>query len=112
MQKLARGNGSTTDSSSFVSIACPVINLAVEEITSSANNLKVFPSPVNDILNVSSDQKIISVTIFNTAGQLILTKAINDKIAAVDVSGLVSGIYLVKINLDNRNVKTVKVIKR
>ncbi|WP_052480521.1 fibronectin type III domain-containing protein [Chryseobacterium sp. StRB126] len=106
------GNGSTANSSSFVSLTCPVSNLAVEEVISSANNLKVFPSPVNDILNVSSDQKIISVTILNTAGQLILTKVINNKIATVDVSGLISGVYMVKINLDNRNVKTVKVIKR
>lgn len=106
------GNGSTANSSSFVSLICPVSNLAVEEVVSSANNLKVFPSPVNDILNVSSDQKITSITILNTAGQLILTKVINNKIATVDVSGLISGVYMVKINLDNTNVKTVKVIKR
>lgn len=106
------GNGSTTNSSSLISITCPISNLAVDEIISSADNLKVFPNPVNDILNVSSDQKIISVTIFNTAGQLIFTKMINNKIATVDVSELISGVYMVKINSGEKNVKTVKVIKR
>ncbi|MGH1519697.1 fibronectin type III domain-containing protein [Chryseobacterium sp. JK1] len=106
------GNNSTTNSSSWVSIACPVSNLMVDEVMSAADHLKVFPNPVNDILNVSSDKKIISVTLFNTTGQLIFTKEINDKTTTIDASSLVSGVYILKIDSGEKNVKTVKVIKR
>ena len=106
------GDGTTIQRNQFVTIACPVSNLAVEEISTAADNVKVFPNPVNDILNVSSDQKIISVTIYNMVGQQMLTKVINDNKGTVDVSALSSGVYVVKINAAKDIVKTVKVIKR
>ncbi len=106
------GNGSTANSSSWVSVACPVSSLMVDEVKSSADNLKVFPNPVNDILNVSSDKKIVSVTVFSAAGQLIFTKVINDKKTSIDVSNLISGVYMLNIDSGDKNVKTVKVIKK
>lgn len=87
-------------------------SLAVDEITAKADHLKVYPNPVQDILTISFDQKILSVTVYNAAGQQILTKAINDTKGTLDVSGLASGAYLVTINAANDVVKTVKVIKR
>jgi hypothetical protein len=51
----------------------------------------VYPNPVQDILTVSFDQKILSVMVYNAAGQQVLTKTINDTKGTIDVSGLVSG---------------------
>lgn len=106
------GDGTLINKNTLTAIACPVSNLAVDEIIPTVENLKVFPNPVNDILNISSDQKIISITVFNASGQLIITKVINDKKTAIHVSGLLSGVYTVKIDFGDKNVKTVKVIKR
>jgi hypothetical protein len=50
--------------------------------------------------------------VYNAAGQQVLTKVINDTKGTIDVSKLVSGVYLVKVNAANDSVKTVKVIKR
>ena len=97
----------------FVPVGCPTNGtLQVAESSVKVDQLKVYPNPVQDILTISFDQKILSVAVYNAAGQLVLTKAINDTKGTIDVSGLVSGVYLVKINAANDFVKTVKVIKR
>ncbi|MCS3531285.1 T9SS type A sorting domain-containing protein [Chryseobacterium sp. JUb7] len=108
------GDGTNIQKKIFVPVACPVSNLAVDETStvSKNDNLKVFPNPVQDYLNVSYDQKIVSVTVYSAAGQLVTTKAINDMKGIVDFSGFASGVYLVQVNTGNNTVKTVKVIKR
>jgi len=106
------GDGTTIHKSSFTSIACPTSNLAVQEISAKADPLKVYPNPVQDILNILSEKKILSVAVYSVAGQLVTTKVINDTKGTVDMSTLKSGVYLVKINSTDNVVKTVKVIKR
>ncbi|KXH84949.1 hypothetical protein AU378_04115 [Chryseobacterium kwangjuense] len=96
----------------FTQLICPVSNLAVEETSMASDNLKVFPNPVQDYLNVSYDKNIISVTVYNAAGQEVIVKVINDSKARVDFSNLTSGIYMVKIIAAGNIIKTVKVIKR
>ena len=70
----------------------------------------VYPNPVSNILNVSLDQKIAAVTIYNTLGQEVLTKSINANEGQIDVSNLESGTFFVKIATDNQ-VHNLKVIK-
>ncbi|MFP3594414.1 T9SS type A sorting domain-containing protein [Chryseobacterium sp. SIMBA_038] len=106
------GDGTTIYRHVLTPVNCPTSNLAVDEISTTSDNLKVFPNPVQDILNVSFDKNILSVTVYSTAGQQVLTKTINDNKGTVDVSTLPSGIYMVKVNAVNNTVKTVKVIKR
>ncbi|WP_250255376.1 T9SS type A sorting domain-containing protein [Chryseobacterium sp. Marseille-Q3244] len=106
------GDGITVNRTIFVPVACPTSSLAVVEVSTKADQLKVYPNPVQDILTVSLDQKILLVTVYNAAGQLILTKAINDTKGTIDLSALPSGVYMVKVNAANDFVKTVKVIKR
>ncbi|WP_162271029.1 T9SS type A sorting domain-containing protein [Chryseobacterium glaciei] len=106
------GDGTGVQKSTFTQLVCPTSNLAVDEISTTSNNLKVFPNPVQDYLTVSFDQKIVSVTVYSATGQQVLTKMINDNKGTIDFSTLTSGVYLVKVNADNNTVKTVKVIKR
>ncbi|UKB81209.1 T9SS type A sorting domain-containing protein [Chryseobacterium sp. MEBOG07] len=119
------GDGTNAIKRIFTPVACGTSNgtvtkvstsakgsLAVDEITTKADQLKIYPNPVQDILTISFDQKILLVAVYNAAGQEVLTKAINDMKGTIDVSGLVSGAYLIKVNAANDVVKTVKVIKR
>jgi Ig-like domain CHU_C associated/Secretion system C-terminal sorting domain/FG-GAP-like repeat len=73
-------------------------------------NLKVFPNPVKDILNLSFDKEISNVSIFNVLGQEVISKSIKENESKIDMSRLPSGTYFLKIYSDNL-VKTVKVIK-
>ena len=75
-----------------------------------STNLKSFPNPVKDILNLSYNKNISNVAVFNLLGQEVITKVINSNQSQIDMSHLSAGTYLVKLTADNQ-VKTIKVIK-
>lgn len=76
-----------------------------------ANSLKAYPNPVKDILNLSYDQIISTVKVYNLLGQNIASKEINDKTGSIDLSGLPTGPYVVQIN-SNGISKSVTIIKQ
>jgi len=84
--------------------------LEVDDFETS-NELKAFPNPVSDILNISFYQAMDSVVIYNLLGQEVLTKSINANETSIDVSQLPQGTYLVKVNSGDA-VKTIKIIKQ
>lgn len=113
------GDGTNTQSKIFRAIACPVNNVtppvnnfAVEKVSIQENQLRVYPNPVQDIVTISSEEKILSVTVYNTAGKSILTKEINDTKGNIDLSGVLSGVYQINVRLVNNLIKTAKIIKR
>lgn len=106
------GDGTNVHKSTFTTLVCPVSGLSVDETAAVSDQLKVFPNPVQDYLNISFDKNIISVVVYNAAGQEVLVKAINSNKGAVDFSALPSGVYMVKVNTVNDIIRTVKVIKR
>ncbi|WP_083996798.1 T9SS type A sorting domain-containing protein [Chryseobacterium sp. BLS98] len=107
------GNGTTNIGRTILlPISCVTGNLQSQEISSISSNLKVYPNPVQDYLTVSSDEKIISVTVFTISGQLILTKEINDFKGVLNFSDLQSGVYIIKVVGAGNIVKSVKFIKK
>jgi hypothetical protein len=75
------------------------------------SKLIVYPNPVEDILNVSFDQQITSVSIFNVLGQQVMARPLNANEVQIDVSNLRTGTYFVKVTAANK-VQTLKVIKQ
>ena len=65
----------------------------------------VYPNPATDVLNISSEATAISeIQITNMLGQQVLNQQFNDSSSEqINISGLTSGIYLLKIN--NNTVK-------
>lgn len=63
---------------------------------SKKQRLKIFPNPTTDYLNISCNDAIAnsSILIFNTNGQLQLSKKLNAHNERISVSGLPSGVYL------------------
>lgn len=76
------------------------------------NYFSLYPNPVSDVLNITSNEsiKISSINIYNTLGQLVLVIPNAEEIKAVDVSNLSSGHYFIKINSDKgtSNTKFIK----
>ena len=74
-----------------------------------ANNLEVglYPNPVNDILNIDTNEEILSVEVFALQGQKVMTSKQNK----INVAELPAGIYLVRIEDVNNNIATKKIIK-
>lgn len=70
-----------------------------------------YPNPVENLLNLTYNQDITSVSVFNLLGQQVLTQSVNASQAKIDMSQLTSGTYVVKVAVDNQ-VKTIKIIKQ
>lgn len=83
--------------------------LGTDHFTNS--NFRYFPNPVKDVLNISNDDSISSVAIYNLLGQQVLSQNVRANEVKLDVSSLAQGNYLVKVYADN-TVKVVKLCKR
>jgi hypothetical protein len=70
----------------------------------------VFPNPIKNTLNLSYQEEITKVIIYNTIGQAVITKGINAKECTIDTSNLSPGTYMVKI-ASSKKTQTIKVIK-
>ncbi|OYU81647.1 MAG: hypothetical protein CFE23_04040 [Flavobacterium sp. BFFFF1] len=73
--------------------------------------LKVYPNPVSDFLNIAYEQNISQVEVVNMIGQLVISRKVNGTETKLDLSALAAGTYLVKVSADNL-FRTIKIIKR
>lgn len=73
-------------------------------------NIAVYPNPVKDVLNLSSESIITTAEIYNLLGQRVIAKSINAAETAIDMSNLAVGTYIVKVTSDAKS-KTLKVVK-
>jgi len=72
--------------------------------------LNMYPNPVSDMLNISSQNTINTVEIFNVLGQKVISRQVEDTSAEIDVSNLNAGIYLIKYEINN-SIITKKFVK-
>ena len=83
--------------------------LSTQQQTVKTNEVKLYPNPVTDYLNIDSKDKIEAVKIYNTVGQLVAQpKVSNNK---VNLTNLNTGVYNVNITTVS-GTKTYKVIKK
>ena len=80
--------------------------LSSEDFNSNNLKAKIYPNPVKDILNIHIENEIKSVEIYSLQGQRVLTSSNKN----VNVSSLLKGIYLVRIEDENSDVATQKLI--
>lgn len=80
--------------------------------TTKANKeeISIYPNPVKEVLNINLASKNGSVKIFDMSGKLVKTAEAN-KSAAINVSSLSKGLYIVEITTDGNNKVTKKMIK-
>lgn len=81
-------------------------NLSVDEFSN--DNIKIYPNPVTDRLYFSNNELIKNISIFDLNGKQVLNKNIDFQY--VDISTLKSGVYLVKIFLNNSSTYISKII--
>lgn len=75
-----------------------------------ANNVTVFPNPVNHVLNIDNNDTIEKIEIYNITGQLLISEKFQDSNAKMDLSELRSGTYIATI-YSNGKRSSVKVLK-
>ena len=75
-------------------------NLSTSEFNLNTS-ITLYPNPVKDRLNVSSEKPIDSIIVYNTLGVIVAKTATTNQI---ELSHLKSGIYLVKIETNNQHI--------
>lgn len=81
-------------------------NLGIDEY--SLSDLKIYPNPTNNIVNVQYNFPIDKIEIFNTLGSLV--KVVYNS-NTVDLNAIRTGIYFISIH-SNNNLTTKRIIKQ
>lgn len=84
--------------------------LATNETSNIKNNIKVYPNPFTDVLNISDIAGVKTVLVTDISGRLV--KTITNPSSALYLGELKSGMYLVTLEMKNGANQTVKVIKK
>ena len=105
-----------TNTSVFEYEADGVLELVGECATLGSNELMAsdfsyYPNPVTDILNINSQKAVNSVEIFNLTGQKVQNNA-KVQNGQINMSALNSGLYVIRVTLENGVIETFKVIKK
>lgn len=70
---------------------------AVNDISLSESDIKIYPNPASGSISIASDlDKTISATIVNVLGSAVMKITISKGVNPVDISTLAKGIYLVR----------------
>lgn len=108
----AHNNGSDILSYSWFIDNVKVV--ATDTITSVNENYletKMYPNPVNNILTISAEEEIQSISIYNILSVKVMEAVINNKETVIDLSKLESGMYLIEIQ-SNNDKSTKSLIKK
>jgi hypothetical protein len=81
-----------------------------------ANNKYVdfsyYPNPSNGMVNIASKTAIKHIEAFSITGQLLYTNSLNDLSTTVDISTFATGTYFFKIQFENDQTATIKILKK
>ena len=70
-----------------------------------------FPNPSANVLNLSANNTIESIAIFNLLGQEVHSTTINETSSSINVSNLATGNYIMKVTIDGV-IGTYKFVKK
>ena len=86
-----------------------VASLAVSNVNKS--QVKVYPNPVVDVLNIEAASKVSAVQVFDLTGKLVSSHALNAVKNQVNLSKLTPGVYVVNIQTES-GTQSVKIVKK
>lgn len=78
----------------------------INNITTSNNNMTLFPNPSSSILTIQTIEEIKAVYVFNTLGDLVKTENTN----SFSVEQLASGIYMIHVKTE-KGINTLRFIR-
>ncbi len=84
------------------------VTIATSTVKIPENNILIFPNPTNGIITIEGGN-IVSVTVTDLSGKMILSKSINDNKAEIDLSRYLKAVYFVKVVTD-KGIQVKKII--
>lgn len=110
-------NGSTYYGVLIGTNGCPSLPLEVKVDIYLSNDefvkseLKYYPNPVVDILNLSYSEKFTQIEVFDLLGKRIKTLNVNDNNVELDLSDLSSGTYMIQLKSETKE-QFIKIVKK
>ena len=80
--------------------------LSVDDFELTINDVKVYPNPTSDYINIKSPININSVEVFDMLGKII----IDSKYKTINLKSIPNGVYLVKVITEN-SIYTKRILK-
>lgn len=84
--------------------------LSTNEIVKNNDNVKGYPNPFTDVLNISDVKNVGSIAVMDVSGKLV--KTFTKPESVLHLSELKSGIYLVVLTMKDGSKQTIKAIKK
>ena len=104
----------TSDSTQFQLTSLPILleegtATSMEKFIEASNEIKVFPNPTNSAVNIQfdlQDEGKLKLTIYNLQGVLLISEELPDipLTHPIDLSHLLNGVYVLKIESDSQMV--------
>ncbi len=106
---VAAGNHAITKGTTTNLFYIKTVFNALETQHNELGSTILYPNPVTNILNISSNSKIDEILIYDTLGELV--KDVNGDVKSIDLNNLSSGNYFIKV-ISEGTIITRKIIKK
>ena len=100
-----------------ISFPCGKINypVGIQDICNNTNDILFWPNPTTDILHVlisESNGQNYTYQLFNLTGKLLQGGRLTDNQSEIDIRSFTSGVYILKIENNEHQIQTAKIIKK
>jgi hypothetical protein len=77
------------------------------------NGINLYPNPAHDNIFINTDENTSSISVTDIIGQTVVAEQrVNaEGVKIIDISSLANGVYLVKVNSSDNQVKVIRFIK-
>ncbi|MBB6369342.1 GEVED domain-containing protein [Chryseobacterium shigense] len=84
--------------------------LATSEVSKPKEDIKAYPNPFTDVLNISKAELVKSVSVSDVSGRLV--KTIENPSSALHLGDLKQGLYFVTLHMKDGSKQMIKAIKK
>ena len=87
------------------------INIIADVLSVSDQNksrISIYPNPFSEVLNISDIEGIKSISLSDITGRIVKTFKVS---AALPLSDLTTGLYILNLNMEDGTMNSIKVIK-
>jgi len=97
----------TKDATASYNNACPGVGVA----DLLENQVSIYPNPATDRINIKADSPIDTIYLYNLLGKKIQSQKLDKTSSTIDLTHLITGIYILKIKVNNQFISKKIVVK-